>query len=134
MQLCQIFAVSGNDLLVPVEGVLLLAAQVAGAIVKLVDIDETVTLSHLAGGSGHQIDAAPRGVAHQVYAVLDGLGHLLNVLAQVVDTVAVVNLAVLGLHIVRSQTILHHHKRDLIAGIVCTAGPLDRSASPSRKL
>lgn len=45
----QVLTIGGDDLFVPVKAILFLPAQVAGAIIKLVDIDEAVTLGHLAG-------------------------------------------------------------------------------------
>ena len=124
----QFSAVCLNDPLIPVKAIFTLAAQVAGAIIELVDVDETVTLCHLAGGGGDQINAAPRGIAHQIHAVLDRLSHLLDVPAQIVNAIAVVDLAVLALHIVSTQTVLHHHHRqvvtvvDFVEGIAQTNG------------
>src|SRR5699024_5872953 len=63
----------------------------------------------------YQVDAAPGGVAHQVHAVLDGLGHLGDVLAQVVDAVAVVDLAVGVLDVLGAQAVFHHHDGDAVA-------------------
>src|SRR5699024_6172984 len=114
--------VGGDDFLVPVEAVLAQTAVVAGAVVVLVDVDEAVALGHLAGGGGHQVDAAPGGVAHQVHAVLDSLGHLLDVAAQVVDAVAVVDGAVGLQGVVGTQTVLHHHQGDAVAVIDLVQG------------
>src|SRR5699024_1572844 len=111
----QVRAVGGDDLLVPVEAVLALAGQIAGAVVELVDVDEAVALGHLAGAGGYQVEAAPGGVAHQVHAVLDGRGHLGDVLAQVVDAVAVVDLAVGVLDVLGAQAVFHHHDGDAVA-------------------
>ena len=55
----QVFAVGGDHFLVPIEGVLPLPAQIAGAVVKFVDVDKTVPLGHFSGRGADQINAAP---------------------------------------------------------------------------
>ena len=83
--------IGSNDLFVPVKGLFLIAVPGASAVIVVVHIDEAVTLAQLSGGKGHHIDAAPRGVAHQIHAVqFHGLFHLLDMNAQIVDAVAVI--------------------------------------------
>ena len=53
----QLAAVGGDDVFVPVEGLLAGAGAAAGAIVMQVDIDKAVALLVLAGGKGGQVDA-----------------------------------------------------------------------------
>ena len=55
-------AVGGDDPLVPIKGLFLVAGPGAGAVVVPVHIDEAVPLAQLAGAEGHHIDAAPRGI------------------------------------------------------------------------
>ena len=62
------------------------------------------------------------GVAHQVDAVLDGLGHLLDVLAQVVDAVAVVHGAVRLQRVAGAQAVFHHHHGDAVAAVDLVQG------------
>ena len=40
----EILAIGGDDFLIPVEAVLLLPAQVAGAVIKFVDVDKAIAL------------------------------------------------------------------------------------------
>ena len=50
----QVGSIGGDDLLVPVEGILAQPAVVAGAVIVLVDVDEAVALGHLACGGRDQ--------------------------------------------------------------------------------
>src|SRR5699024_4307650 len=90
----QILAVGGDDLLVPVETVLAAARQGAVAHIVLVHIDEAIALAHLVGGGRDQVDGSPAGVAPHLDALVDGLAHLADVLAEVIDAVGVVDGAV----------------------------------------
>src|SRR5699024_4333732 len=107
----QVGAVRGDDLLVPVEAVLAAAGQSTVAVVVLVHVDEAVALFHLAGGSRHQVDGAPHGVAQHRQAVLvHRLDELTDVGPHIFDAVAVVDAAV-GLHgIVGAQAVLHNEE------------------------
>ena len=112
----QVGAVRGDDLLVPVEAVLAAAGQGTVAVVVLVHVDEAVALFHLAGGSRHQVDGAPHGVAQHRQAVLvHRLDELADVGPHILDAVAVVDAAV-GLHgIVGAQAVLHNEEGLLVA-------------------
>lgn len=55
-------SVGRNTLLIPVETVLTLASQIAGSVVKLVNINQSVALGHFSGGKRHEINAAPWGI------------------------------------------------------------------------
>ena len=55
-------SVGRNTPLIPVETVLTLAAQIAGSVVKLVNINQSVALGHFSGGKRHEINAAPWGI------------------------------------------------------------------------
>ena len=46
-----------------------IAQKVDGLVVVAIDVDEAVALRHLRGGGRDSVDAAPRGVAHDVDAV-----------------------------------------------------------------
>ena len=114
----QVFAVGGDHFLVPIEGVLPLPAQIAGAVVKFVDVDKTVPLGHFSGRGADQINAAPGGIADEVHAVLlHSQLHLFNVLTEVINAAAVVEPAVLGPRILGAQTVLHNHDRNPVAVI-----------------
>ena len=51
-----------DDLLIPVEGILLVAFQRAGAVVVAVHIDKAVALFQLCGGRAHQVQTAQAGI------------------------------------------------------------------------
>ena len=76
-------AVRLADLLIPEEGILAAAGEIAGAVVVAVDINEPVTLCVLARAGGDQVDRTPGRVADQVDTVFDGFLHGLYVLAEV---------------------------------------------------
>ena len=125
----QILAVGLDDLLEPVEAVLAGALERALVVVVLIDVDEAVALVHLAGRSGYEVDAAPRRVADEVHAVLiDRELHLLDVVAEVVDTVVVVDGAVRLDLVVRTETVLHDEKRQVIH----VGEPVERVAQAHR--
>ena len=89
-------AICSNELFIIVEAVLAVALIGAAALVVQIDVHKAVTLGHLAGGLGDQVNTAPPGVADQVYAVnVDGIAHGLDVFLEVFDAVGVVHLAVL---------------------------------------
>lgn len=95
VSLGQIFAIGGDYLLVPVKALLLGALEGTVAGVVAVHIDKAVAPGHLARAGRGQIDRTPGGVAQQVDAVLGHrVTHGLDVLAQVVDAVIVVDGAI----------------------------------------
>ena len=91
--------------------------QVARAIVVLVHVHKAVALLHLAGTGRDDVDGTPHGVAHEVNAIVHGLGHLLDVRTHVVDAVRIVDGTVLLDGVDSAQAVLDHHDRDLVAVI-----------------
>ena len=89
--------------------------EIAVTVVVFVDVDVAVALLHLAGAGGDDVDAAPGGVGDEVHAVRDCLVHGLDVLAEVVDAVAVVELAVLAALVDGTEAVLHDHDGHLVA-------------------
>ncbi len=61
-----------DDLLVCEEAVLAATLVGTGAVVVLIDVDETVALAHLARAGGNQVDGTPPGVGNQVNAIGNG--------------------------------------------------------------
>ena len=88
--LLQLFAVSFNYFLVPVEGILSFSVEVAVTIVVSVDIDEAVAFFHFTGSSRNQIDAAPHRITHQINTIFNCFLHRFNVFFQIFDPVVVV--------------------------------------------
>ena len=104
----EIFAVGGDDLLVPVEGILAAAGITAGAVIISVDIDEAIALAHLTGRSGNQIDRTPGRVAQQINTVFHSLFHRFNVAAEVVDAIVIVNGTIFLDLVIGTKTILSY--------------------------
>ena len=111
-----IFAVGGNDFLIPVEGFFAGAFQCAVAFVVLVHIDETVAFFHFAGSGRDEVNGAPRAVTPEVYAIfINGFFHLLDVGAEVVDTGIVLNFTGLRYRFMKADAVFHNHHRQFIA-------------------
>ena len=81
----------------------------------LIDINKPVALGHLSIGIAHQVDAAPRRVAPDLNTILDGLGHGLDVIAQVLDTIVVVDGSIRIDLVAAAEAVLNHHNGNLIA-------------------
>ncbi|AEW74961.1 hypothetical protein EcWSU1_03533 [Enterobacter ludwigii] len=114
-RLRQIRAVTCNHLLIPPERFLTRSVQRTVARVVAVNIDKPVAFAHLARGCGHQVNAAPGGVAHQRHTVFYGIAHRTNMFAQVADTVVVINLTVFIHNVFRTEAVFHQEQRLLIA-------------------
>ena len=115
--LAQLSAVALADLLVPEEGVLAVALHLLEVELVAVHVDEAVALGD-ALVRGDEVKGAPGAVAHKVDAV--GYGQLagLDVLAQVIDAVVVVDarLAVLPHQLVtHAAAVLGDEQRQLVA-------------------
>ncbi|CCJ89732.1 hypothetical protein BN132_1660 [Cronobacter turicensis 564] len=84
----------------------------------LVHINKAVAFAVLAGGERNAVDAAPRRVAQQIHAVIrHRFHHLLNVGAQIIDAVIVINAAV-RFHIVISAKAIFHDEQRLLITLV----------------
>ena len=90
-RLFQVFALGGNDLLVPVVGIFFASGEIACTVIMTVHIDESIALGILTRPGRYQINGTPGGVANEVHAILQGFGHGLDVATEVVDPVLVVN-------------------------------------------
>ena len=93
--LVQVFAVGGDDFLIPVEGILTGTLVCSVSFIVCVNVDESVTLAHGYQGTGYQIDTAPRGIADDIHAVFNGLGDCFDMAAEIGDPVIVVDLSFL---------------------------------------
>lgn len=72
----QIFTVGCNDLFIPIETVLLQTLAITRAIILIVNIDEAVSFCHFSGRGGHEVNAAPHSVAHQIHTIQrNGISH-----------------------------------------------------------
>ena len=80
-----------------------------------IDVDKSVAFGHLSIGIAHQVDAAPRRVPPDLNAILDGLGHSLDVVTQVLDTIVIVDGSIRVDLIAAAEAVLNHHNGDLIA-------------------
>ena len=101
----QFLAVAFNHPLVIGKGVLFVAVECAVTCVVDIDIDEAVTLGNLAGGTADQIDAAPGGIAEHLDAIQDDrVLDRLDVLAQIVDAVRIMNRMIGVQHIRGTQS------------------------------
>ena len=79
--------------------------------VVFVDVDEAVAFVHFAGGGGDDVDRSPHGVAEQFDAVFE---HFVDMGAQVVDAVGVVDFAVFEFF-VGAEAVFHDEHRQLVA-------------------
>ena len=125
----QISPVRLDDLLVPVETLLPASRHVTFAGVVLVDEDKAVALVHFTGGSGYDVDRRPHFVAEQVDAVfLDSCDHFLNMGAQVIDPIVIVDRSVLLDLVIGAKAVLYDAHRELEAVIE----PVERPAQADR--
>ena len=87
-------AICSNDFLVPVEGILAVAFEGLEVKVVAVNVDEAVAfLDTLVGGN--EVNGRPWIVAHHLHSICDGQMDLLDVVAEVVYAVRVVDFAIL---------------------------------------
>ena len=77
----QAAAIGRDHVPIPVERFLAVPRERPRPVVISVDVDEAVALAHLRGRCAHEVDAAPRRIAHDGHAVRDGLLHLHEVIA-----------------------------------------------------
>ena len=95
MSLFDDLTVGFADFLIPEEGILAAAGEIAASVIMLIDIDESVSLGVLACTCGHKVDRTPCRVADQVDAVFDSFFHGLDMLSEVGDPVLIVDGAIL---------------------------------------
>ena len=89
----------------------------------LVHVDKAVAFAVLTGGEGHAVDAAPRGVAHQIHAIIrHRFDHLFHVGTQVVDTIVIVDAAVLFHFVIRAKSVFDDKQRLLVTFIQLAQG------------
>ncbi|MNC72852.1 hypothetical protein D3C75_1239650 [compost metagenome] len=96
------------------KGVLLRTVQGTVAVIVQIHIDETVSLGHLRGGHAHQVNRSPACVANQFYTVKDRFLHLGDMLAEVVNAVAVMDGTVSFYFVIRPEAIFHNKQRFLV--------------------
>ena len=117
----QTTAMGRDHVPIPVERFLAVPRERSRPVVISVDVDEAVTLAHLRGRRAHEVDAAPRRIAHDGHAVGDGLLHLHEMVVQIVDAVVVLHRhaarAVRDEHVLCAQPVLHDEERLLPAVI-----------------
>ena len=68
----QILAIGGDDLLIPAEGILLIALKGSVSLIIHIDIDEAITLLHLTGGQGNEVNTSPWRIGDDIHAVISG--------------------------------------------------------------
>ena len=109
-------AIASNDFLVPVEGVLAVAFKGFEVKVIAVNVDEAVAfLDTLVGRN--EVNGRPRIVAHHFHPIGDGQMDLLDMVAEVVDAVGVMNLAILCQAVVGPEAIFRDENRQAVAAI-----------------
>ena len=75
----EIFPVGFNDLLIPEEGFFSFTMEVTVAVVVPVDIDKSITLLHLTGGQGNEVNTSPWRIGDDIHAVINRFPDLFNV-------------------------------------------------------
>lgn len=112
----KILAIGQDALFIPLKAVFLFALEGAMPPVIAVHINHAVTLAHLNGTTGYEIDDAPHRITKQVNAILyDSILHTADMIPKVVNAVRVVNASVRFNFINCTKAIFSNEERLMIA-------------------
>ena len=114
----QYLAVGLADLLITVIGILDLSLQGSCSVIEPVHIHKTIAFSHLARSCGNHINGTPVQIAHNLYAVQNGLMNIFQMIFHIFHTEGIVDLAVLVQILVKAYSVLHDEQRQMIPVII----------------